>query len=205
MLYPVSSRKSGSKLLGIWTFLLFFILKGASPKPAFAFVSSLDACAAQPECAAAISSEVAPAVATPTASGVATTITSTTAAGASTTTQAAAGVVVVGDMRLSGIAAYYLWSQGVNGQAQEKARQRYCAAYPTDEVCTPFTGGQGNCILYRVDFTEYARLLPNGYPQYDFVWGPLLSVTSFFEPGPQGGYWGGILYESKGRDAVCGN
>ncbi len=131
MQYSVSSRKSVSKLLGIWTILLFFILKGAFPKAAYAFVSSLDACAAQPECAAAISSEVAPAMATPTAEGVATTITSTTATGVSTTTQAAASVAVVGDMRLSGIAAYYLWSRGVNGQAQERAKQRYCAAYPS--------------------------------------------------------------------------
>ena len=99
MLYPVSSRKSVSKLLGIWTFILFFILKGAFPKPAFAFVSSLDACAAHPECAAAISYQVAPAVATPTAEGVASTITASTATGVSTTTQAAAGVAVVGDMR----------------------------------------------------------------------------------------------------------
>lgn len=57
MLYPASSRKSGSKLLGIWTFILFLILKGAFPKPALA-LSTVGTCAAQPECAAALGSEL---------------------------------------------------------------------------------------------------------------------------------------------------
>lgn len=135
----LNPNKSVSKLLGVWTFLLFLILKGAFAKPAYA-LSTLDTCATQPACRAALGSELAPAIATPTAEGVATTITSTTAAGATTTTEAAAGVAVVGDMRLSGIAAYYLWSRGVNGQAQEKARQKYCAAYPNDDVCTGAIG-----------------------------------------------------------------
>lgn len=134
ILISVSPRKPISKLLGIWTILLFFILKGAFPKPAYAFVSSLDACAAKPECAAAISSELAPAIAAPTAEGVSATIGATTATGA-TTTQVAAGVAVVGDMRLSGVVAYYIWKSAQNQQAQEKARQRYCTAYPQDSVC----------------------------------------------------------------------
>ncbi len=169
------TKKSISRLLGIWTFLVLLIFKGAFPKPAFAFLSSLDACAAQPECATAIASEVAPAVATPTASGVATTITSTTAAGATTASEAAAGVTVVGDMRLSGIAAYYLWSRGVNGQAQERAKQRYCATYPDDEVCVPFKGGQNpvEYIVYGVDGWFFSHPVP--WRTYGTVVGPLQS------------------------------
>lgn len=93
---PVTSRKSVSKLLGIGTFLLFFILKGAFPKPAIA-LSTLDTCAAQPECAAAISPEVAPAVTAPTGAGWgASTLSTTTATGTTSTyVKAVAGVAVV--------------------------------------------------------------------------------------------------------------
>lgn len=185
-------RKPVSKSLGIWTFLLFFILKGAFPKPAYAFLSSLDACAAQPECAAAISSEVAPAVATPTASGVATTITSTTAAGATTASEAAAGVTVVGDMRLSGIAAYYLWSRGVNGQAQEIARQRYCAAYSNDEVCS------STSISYVQGYGYRAGCLPPVFVSIQIPFGQEGNIISQADSycGP-----GGVLayYRNGGR------
>jgi hypothetical protein len=154
MLVRVKTGESVSKLLGILSFLLLLILKGVFPKAALAFTgSSLDSCALQPECVAAVGSELAPVIATPTAEGVSATITATTAAGTSTTTQAAAGVTVVGDMRLSGIAAYYLWKQAQNGQAQERARERYCAAYSNDYVCTPFTGGQGDGVVYTVRAT----------------------------------------------------
>lgn len=59
----VSTRKSISKLLGIWTFFLLFLLKGSFPKPAIAFVptpapapafSSLGACFRDPKCAAVL-------------------------------------------------------------------------------------------------------------------------------------------------------
>ncbi|WP_375509373.1 hypothetical protein [uncultured Nostoc sp.] len=57
----LTTNKSISRLVGIWTFLLLLIFKGVFPKPAYAFLSSLDACAANPECAAAIGSELSPA------------------------------------------------------------------------------------------------------------------------------------------------
>jgi hypothetical protein len=153
----LKTKKSLSRLVGIWSFLLLLIFKGIFPKPAYAFLSSLDACAANPECAAAIGSEIAPAVAAPTAAGSgATTISATTATGSTTTfVKAAANVTVVGDMRLSGVAAYYIWNQGRNQQAQEKARVKYCTAYPSANVCNTSaiivsnnpTTFQGNCFI----------------------------------------------------------
>ncbi|QSJ18290.1 hypothetical protein JYQ62_05610 [Nostoc sp. UHCC 0702] len=78
-----NTHRTHVKLVGIWTFLLLLIFKGILPKPAYAFVSSLDACAAQPECAAAVGSELSPAIAAPTAEAAGTTaITTTTATGA---------------------------------------------------------------------------------------------------------------------------
>lgn len=119
--------KAVSRFLGISTFLLLLLLKGAFPKAAYAFLSSVDTCAAQPQCAGAISSELAPIIAAPTAeAGGAIAITTTTATGASTSVDAVAGVTVVGDIRLSGLVAYYIWNQGQNGQAQNRAIERYC-------------------------------------------------------------------------------
>lgn len=80
----VKTRKAVSKLLGIWIFFLLLIFKGAFPKPAYAFLSSVDSCLAQPECAAAISSELAPSIAAPTGAGVSASTLSTTTAGATT-------------------------------------------------------------------------------------------------------------------------
>lgn len=140
------ARKFLSKLFGIWSFLLLFTLKGAFLKVAYAQavsptaltpgVSSLDRCAAQPQCVAALGSELAPIIATPTSAGVSATVTATTATGVNSTTQAAAGVAVVGDMRLPGIVAYYLWQQLQNGQAQNLVKDRYCAVNPKDGVCS---------------------------------------------------------------------
>jgi len=133
------TNKSVSRLVGIWTFLLLFIFKGIFPKPAYAFLSSLDACAANPECGAAISSEVAPAVSAPTGAGFsASTLSTTTAAGATSSVQAVARVAVVADTGISSVVAWHYWNQAQNEQAQEKARQKYCAAYPTDAVCLPW-------------------------------------------------------------------
>ncbi len=72
------TNKSLSRLLGIWTFILILIFNGIFPKPTYAFLSSLDACAAQPECAAAVSSELSPAVSAPTGAGFGASTLSTT-------------------------------------------------------------------------------------------------------------------------------
>jgi hypothetical protein len=54
-------NKSISRLVVIWTFVLFLIFKGFLLKPAYALLLSIDACAVQPECGA-IGSELAPTV-----------------------------------------------------------------------------------------------------------------------------------------------
>ncbi|MEH1898217.1 MAG: hypothetical protein V7K94_23540 [Nostoc sp.] len=77
-------NKSVYKSIGIWTFLLLFILKGVFPEPAYA-LSSLDACAVQPECAEAIGLELSSTIAAPTAEAAGTTAISTTTATGSTT------------------------------------------------------------------------------------------------------------------------
>lgn len=98
----VKTGKSVSKLLGIWTFLLLLIIKGAFPKAAYACLDSGSACIAQPACAAvltpAVSSEVATAVSAPTAAGLgASTLSTTTASGTTLTfVKAVAGIAVVG-------------------------------------------------------------------------------------------------------------
>lgn len=55
----LTTNKSVFRLVGISTFLLLIIFKGILSQPVYALLSSLDACAVQPECAAA-GSELAP-------------------------------------------------------------------------------------------------------------------------------------------------
>ncbi|WP_334781288.1 hypothetical protein [Nostoc sp.] len=49
----LTTNKSLFRLVGIWTFLLLLIFKGILPQPVYALLLSPDACAVQPECAAA--------------------------------------------------------------------------------------------------------------------------------------------------------
>lgn len=168
-------NKSVPKSVRIWTFLLLLIFQGILPKPAYAFLSSLDACAANPECIAVLGSEVAPAVAAPTSAGAgASTISTTTAAGATTSSvQATAGATVVGDMRVPGLVAYYIWNQAQNEQAQNKAKEKYCAANPNVDVCNTSarivsnnpTTFQGDCfidIYYQGRLIDTQGVYPNG-------------------------------------------
>jgi hypothetical protein len=157
------TKKSVSRLVGIWTFLLLFIFKGIFPKPAYAFLSSLDACAANPECAAAVSSEVAPAVSAPTGAGFgASTLSTTTAAGATTSSvQGVAEISVAA--RLGTLGILYYWNQSQNEKAQNKARGKYCAANSLDLVC----GGQGN-VLYNIEATLHST---DGTYSYDYFYG----------------------------------
>jgi hypothetical protein len=153
----LTTNKSISRLVGIWTFLLLLIFKGVFPKPAFAFLSSLDACAANPQCADVIGLELSPTIAAPTADAAGTTaISTTTATGATTSSvEAVAGTTVVGDMRLPGVAVFYIWNQAQNEQAQNKAKEKYCAANPSVDVCNTSakivtnnpTTFQGDCFI----------------------------------------------------------
>lgn len=171
----LKTKKSISKLFVIWTLLLLFILEGVFPEPAYAFMSSLDACAVQPECAEAIGLELSPTIAASTAEAAGTTaISTTTATGATTSSvEAVAGTTVVGDMRLSGVAAFYFWNRTQNEQAQNKAKEKYCAANPSVDVCNTSarivtnnpTTFQGDCfidIYYQGRLIDTKGVYPNG-------------------------------------------
>ncbi|NEU71428.1 hypothetical protein PI95_002245 [Hassallia byssoidea VB512170] len=168
------TKKSVSRLVGIWTFLLLFIFKGIFPKPAYAFLSSLDACAANPECAAAVSSELAPAVSAPTGAGFgASTLSTTTAAGATTSSvQGVAEISVAA--RLGTLGILYYWNQSQNEKAQEKAKEKYCAAYPTDLVCD----AQAN-VVYNIEATLHST---DGTYSYDYFYsGTALGSINYAE------------------------
>jgi hypothetical protein len=172
----LKTKKSISKLFVIWTLLLLFILKVIFPKPAYALLSSLDACAVQPECASVLGSELSPTIVAPTAEAAGTTaISTTTATGATTSSvEAVAGTTVVGDMRLSGVAAFYIWNRGQNQKAQEKAKEKYCVTYPTDsEVCASWTfhgSGvwPGNCSNQYIDYLGTSSSEPQFIPINNF-------------------------------------
>ncbi len=160
------SKIQMSKFFRIWTFVLLFLTTNILTKPAWAFLSTVDQCLSQPQCAGAIAEELAPVIAAPlpTAGGQVA-ISATTATGATTSSEAVAGVALIADVRLSGVLAYRVWQIGQNEKAQEKAKQRYCEAYPTDGVC-PKVGEP-----YYIWFHNSAK-----QPQYlcvlSHTWGP---------------------------------
>lgn len=174
----VKTQVNVFRILRIYIFLL--VSQVAFPNTAYAFLSSLDACAANPECASVLGAELAPSVAAPTAAGSASTISVTTATGASTTIEAASGVAVVGDMRLSGVAAFYIWNQAQNQQAQDLAQKKYCTANSNDAVCLPpFTGGQGSDVPYNITFEAWTtNRNEQWYPHTVFT-----THYGFHEPG----------------------
>ncbi len=197
----VKTGKSVSRLLWLWAFLLLLILKEAFPKPAYAFLSSLDSCAAQPACASAISSEVAPAVAAPTGAGFgASTLSTTTATGTTSTfVKAVADAVILATAAeaAQGDASWHYWGQGINTRAQSKAMSRYCAPRPRPVICGGlFTvkidpsrvGGSGIFTNLR-DF-EMAVFYGDGkvhfhYQDSDGRWFWSVSDTSILEVIPQ--------------------
>lgn len=127
---PANNWKNIAKLLTISIFITAFGV--ASPKAAYAFLSSVDGCLAKPDCAAALGLELAPVV-------------SNVVKGT---------VIVTGVCNLSSepcsVPRYY-WTAELNQQAQELAKQKYCVTNPNDTVCVPpFTGGQCQRVLYRV-------------------------------------------------------
>jgi hypothetical protein len=99
----------------------------------------------QPACAGAIAEELAPVIAVVSVTD-ATVIVATAENGKKTTSEVVAGVAVVEDIRLSGVLGYRIWQLEQNKNAQEKAKQRYCEAYPTDIVCPRQLSG----IPYRI-------------------------------------------------------
>ncbi len=142
--------KATSKYFRTLIFLLFFFLNEAVPNAAFAF-SSLNACAKSRECLALLKESAGTAVSAPTGAGYGvTTLRTTTSTGAIKTfvNGVADFAIVVGPS--AAYVSWHYWNEAHNGQAQERAKQRYCAAYPTDVVCRPFTGGQCYDIYYDV-------------------------------------------------------
>lgn len=137
-------KKAVSKLLGIWTFFLFFLLQEAFPKAAFAF-TSLNSCFKDRACAELLAGTAAAHVAVPTSAG----------SGASNPISvigpngvAKTSVNGVTDFAMvvapsPGYVIFQYWDRVTNGQAQNKAREKYCAAYPNDfQVCS-----QGGAML----------------------------------------------------------
>ncbi len=147
--------KSLSKIWVVSLFILAF--KVAFPNaPAYA-LSSLQTCAENPDCVALEKDVLAPAVSTPTDAGVSTTVTDSSGA----SVNAASDSVVVEDTGSgSGLrnGAWYYWSQSQNHQAQNYAQEKYCAATPSDSICSQtFTSSQtsttwGNyvCSTYQI-------------------------------------------------------
>lgn len=151
----LKTRKSVSKYLGAFIFLSLLLLKEAFPNAAMALTSAnaLGKCTADPPCLALIRQSSTPAVAAPIAKR-----------------NDEIGILV---LPTGTFIPLYRWSQGTTAQAQFKAKQKYCATYPSDEVCKPpFTGGQEFGVLYKV---TYAFMWTHGYynEHNQFVYTPL--------------------------------
>ena len=136
----LETKKFVSKYLRAFVFLLILFKGGFSLKAA-----SAQSCLASPACAALLAAEEGSAVAAPTGTGVsASTLTTTTANGTVTAVvRASAGVVVVGTTA-AGYSVWHYWGQAQNEQAQNKARRKYCSAYPQDSVCGLFSTSWSN-------------------------------------------------------------
>lgn len=110
---------------------------------------------------------------------------------------------------------------------QNRARDRYCAAYPTDEVCTPFTGGQSNVFYWvkgkaTVEYCQYyefreikyecrlVNLTYNSQVNNIKVPGKILGILSRygvgFEYGGSSGPYGlGVQYDNgSGQEQAVG-
>ncbi|KJH69773.1 hypothetical protein [Aliterella atlantica] len=147
-------KKATSKYFRILIFLLFFFLNEAVPNAAFAF-SSLNACARSRECLALIKESAGTAVSAPTGAGYGvTTLRTATSSGAiKTFVNGVADFAIVAGPTTAYLGWHY-WDEAHNGRAQDRAKQRYCAAYPTDVVCG-FPGGQNEDIWYTTEITYY--------------------------------------------------
>lgn len=180
--------KATSKYFRTLIFLLFFFLNEAVPNAAFAF-SSLNACAKSRECLALIKESAGTAVSAPTGAGYGvTTLRTTTSSGAIKTfvNGVADFAIVVGPS--AAYVGWHYWNEAHNGRAQDRAKQRYCATYPTDTVCG---------FTYRsYDYPFYM----NGAERKG---DPVTAVAPITHA--RGCFWGGQsqctkYYDSTGRD-----
>lgn len=180
----VKTGRAVSKILGIWVFFLLLILKGAFPKAAFAL--STNACARDIRCVQLLKESFTPAVAAPIARR-----------------NDEIGIIVI---PTGTFIPLYRWSQGTTVRAQLQARQKYCTTYPSDSVCVPFTGGQGNCVdykvYYRIDYTytSWGRTSPYYYEGGPAILnGPIRGIRMKYpsNPPPQPGANGKLLSKRR--------
>jgi len=183
----VKTGQASSKYLGTLIFLLLLFLNEVFPKAAFAS-TSLNACARSKECLELIRGSSSSAVSAPTGVGYGvTTLRTTTSSGVIKTfvNGVADFTIVVGPS--AAYVSWHYWNEAHNGRAQDRAKQRYCAAYPTDVVCVPFTGGQSPRIHYAVSYTlvHPDSLKGNGTGYY---YGPILGSSNVYTPAANGVY-----------------
>lgn len=109
---------------------------------AFAF-TSLNACARSKECLELIKDSSSSAVSAPTGAGFGSlTLSTTTSSGAVRTLVKGVTDFAIVTGPTAVYVGWHYWDEAHNGQAQNRARELYCAAHPSDKVCVPFTGGQ---------------------------------------------------------------
>lgn len=159
-----------SKFFRIWTFVLLFLTANTLGKPAWGLIgqSSVDKCLSQLKCVEALGSELAPAIAAPDVGGTIA-IMATTDKGKKTISEVVSGVALVEDIRLSGILGYRIWQLEQNKKAQEKAKQRYCAAYPTDVVCPRKLTGVPYRIIGDIYYEAPRQAIVGNYWQTVFT------------------------------------
>ncbi|MEH2077665.1 MAG: hypothetical protein V7K57_25245 [Nostoc sp.] len=173
-------------------------------------LSFLDTCAVQSKCDAALGSELSH-----TAEAARTTEISTTTVIEATTSsvEAVARTTVIEDMRLPGIATFYIWKQ-----AQNQAKEKYCSFYPLNLVCGP--QGQSS-VLYNYKFHETVHYRRSAYPD-KFVtnhyrsWRPAPGAIRSLANQYPGRYFGGSyppsgdyvfwikLNDGDGNNKTCG-
>ncbi len=177
----VKTGQASSRYLGTLVFLLLLFLNEVFPKTAFAF-TTLNDCFKSKECLELIRGSSSSAVSAPTGAGYGvTTLRTTTSSGAIKTfvNGVADFAIVVGPS--AAYVGWHYWDEAHNGRAQDRAKQRYCAAYPTDVVCgkrtvTFYSPNNGIWVTYSIPQTL------TSYTIKDCIWlgrnyGPALNGT----------------------------
>lgn len=127
--------KATSKYLGTLVFLLLFFLKETFPNAALAF-TSLNACARSKECLELIKGSSSSAVSAPTGAGFGrSTLSTTISSGAVRTLVKGVTDFAIVTAPTAAYVGWHYWNKAHNGRAQTRARELYCAAYSSDEVC----------------------------------------------------------------------
>ncbi len=183
----VKTGKAVSRYLGAFVFLLLLI-KDFFPSAALAFTSA-NSCFKDAACKILLQEAFSSSVKAPldTGAGNAQRISVTDSSGATKAAVDSVGNTAMVVAPSPAYATFHYWDQATNGRAQDRARELYCAAHPNDLVCTPFTGGQSDGVLYQ--FTLYYKYSPH-QPAANYliknVTGPIEGVRSIKAPLPAG-------------------